>query len=285
MALVVTGFRDRLEDWPGLLAGYAFAALLILAPASAEQRLPTGVRAVRFVRTCAPMLMLPLAYGAAARTSRILHGRYLDADLHAWEKALLGFAPNTAVTSTLGSPLMTEVLTFCYFSFYGCFLIPAILYARGRAPLAERYVLAMVATFLPSYLGFIALPLIGPAAGLPELHAAHGPSGYVIATLQSEIMAALDPPGACFPSTHVAGAWITVLTLRRHVPKLVRLVLWTLTAGLTVAVVYDWYHYLTDVVAGLAVALIVHAAIERAVSGRDVSGRDAVRPARPRSPG
>ncbi|GAA4938790.1 hypothetical protein HD597_004898 [Nonomuraea thailandensis] len=274
MALIVAVFRDRLPDEAELLAGYALAALFLLVLAEAERRFPKA-RAVRFARFSGPFLVLPFAYGAAARASRVLHGRYLDGDLHAWETALLGFAPNTALTAAIGSPLVTEVLTFCYFTFYGCFLIPAILYVRGLVPLAERYVFAALAVFLPSYLGFIAIPLTGPVLALPELFAAHGPSGYAVTAVQSEIMAAFDPPGACFPSTHVAGAWITVLCLRRRVSRNVRRVLWTLTAGLTVAVVYDWYHYLTDAVAGLAVALVVHA----------VTKRIAARPARPRTPG
>ncbi|GAA2212439.1 hypothetical protein GCM10009850_079010 [Nonomuraea monospora] len=274
MALIAILFRERLADGQGLLAGYALASLFLLVTAQAERRFPR-VKVVRFVRFSGPFLLLPFAYGAAARTSRVLHGRYLDDDLHAWETALLGFDPNTAVTAALGSPLTTEVLTLCYFSFYGVFLIPGILYAWGRVPLAERYVFAALAVFLPCYVGFIAIPLIGPGLALPELFAAHGPSGYAVAAVQNQIMAAFDPPGACFPSTHVAGAWITLLCLRRHVSRAVRAVLWALTSGLTVAVVYDWYHYLTDAVAGLAVALAVHAVMEWRTARR----------ARPRSPG
>ncbi|UBU17976.1 phosphatase PAP2 family protein [Nonomuraea gerenzanensis] len=274
MTLVVVWYRDRLADSTELLAGYAGAAVFLLALAEAERRLPVS-KVVRFLRFSGPFLVLPLAYSAAARASRVVHGRYLDGDLHAWETTLLGFAPNPALTAAIGSPLMTEVLTFCYFSFYGCFLVPAILYAWGRVALAERYVFAALAVFLPSYLGFIAIPLIGPALALPESFAAHGPSGHAITALQNEIMAAFDPPGACFPSTHVAGAWITLLCLRRHVPRSVGAMLWVLTAGLTVAVVYDWYHYLSDAAAGLAVALLVHAVTERFAARR----------ARPRSPG
>ncbi|MFC7586254.1 phosphatase PAP2 family protein [Nonomuraea antimicrobica] len=251
----------RLPDRPALLAGYVLAALLLLALARAAQRFP-GHRAVSFLRFAAPLLVLPLAYGAAARTATVLHGRFVDDAVHAWERATFGFAPNAAVAA-LGTPLVTEVLTLCYFSFYGCFLIPVILYARGRRPLAERYLFVAVTALLICYVGFMAVPLAGPALAAPESFAAHRPYGYLITAVQNEIMAAFDPPGACFPSAHVAGAWITLLCLRRHVSRNVRLLLWTLTAGLTVAVVYDWYHYLVDAIAGLAVALAVHALTER----------------------
>ncbi|SEG99960.1 PAP2 superfamily protein [Nonomuraea solani] len=261
MAAIVVLSLDRLDDGPALLAGYGAAALFVLALARGERRLPTS-GTVSFLRFAAPLLVLPFAYAAVERTVLVVHGRYVDDAVRAWETALFGALPNIAVTA-IGTPLLTELLTFCYFSFYGCFLIPVVLYARGRRALAERHLFAALTAMLACYLGFITVPLAGPALTWPELYAAHRPSGYFITDLQNTIMTTLDPPGACFPSSHVAGAWITVLCLRRYVSATARRILWTLTIGLTVAVVYDWYHYASDVVAGLAVALIAYAVTER----------------------
>ncbi|PRX65896.1 PAP2 superfamily protein [Nonomuraea fuscirosea] len=261
MAVIVAVARNRLPEWPMLLAGYALAALLLLALAAAMRRRP-GSRPVAVLRFAAPLLVLPFVYSAAAETVLVLHGRFVDDVVLAWERALFGGSPNVAAVSA-GSPPLTELLTLCYFSYYGCFLLPIVLYVRGREPLAERYLFAAMTTLLICYLGFIAVPLAGPVPATPELAAAYKPSGYLITSLQNQIMAAFDPPGACFPSPHVAGAWITLLSLRRHISTRARLALGALTAGLTAAVVYDWYHYLSDVAAGLAVALAVHFAIER----------------------
>ncbi|MFG1969449.1 phosphatase PAP2 family protein [Nonomuraea fuscirosea] len=266
-AIVVVG-RNRLADWPLLPAGYALAALLLLALAAAARQRP-GSGPVAVIRFAAPLLVLPFVYSAAAETVLVLHGRFVDDVVLAWERALFGGSPNVAVVSA-GSPPLTELLTLCYFSYYGCFLLPIVLYIRGRKALAERYLFAAMTTLLICYLGFIAVPLAGPVLATPELAAAYRPSGYLITSLQNQIMATFDPPGACFPSPHVAGAWITLLCLRRHVSARARLALGALTAGLTAAVVYDWYHYLSDVAAGLAVALTVHFVIGRYAARRPV---------------
>ncbi|WP_345565953.1 phosphatase PAP2 family protein [Nonomuraea rosea] len=272
MAIIVYISRESITDWAALLAGYALAASFLLAAQWAAQRFP-GNRPVSLARFAAPLLVLPFVYSAAARTVLILHGHYVDDTVIAWETSLFGGSSNV-LAGAVGGRLLTELLTFCYFSFYGCFLIPFLLYARGRRALGERYLFAAMLTLLTCYLGFIAVPLAGPVAAAPELFAAHRPYGYVITPLQSQIMATFDPPGTCFPSPHVAGAWITLLCLRRHLSRVSRIVLWVLTLGLTAAVVYDWYHYVSDVVAGLAVALAVHAVAERL----------SVRRARPRIP-
>ncbi|MEV0612120.1 phosphatase PAP2 family protein [Nonomuraea sp. NPDC050404] len=269
MALIASFSLDRLADGPALMAGYALGTLLLLGLAHAHRRFP-GSRAVSLVRFAGPLLLLPFAYNAAAGTVLALHGRYVDDGVRAFEQALFGFSPNLAV-GAIAVPPLTELLTFCYFCYYGCFFLPIILYVRGRRPLAERYLFAVMAALLTCYVGFIAVPLAGPAAGE---FAGERPAGYVITALQNHIMTTFDPPGACFPSAHVAGAWITLLCLRRHVSEIARRLLWALTAGLTVAVVYDWYHYLSDVVAGLAVALAVYA----------VTKRFAARPAPPARP-
>ncbi|MFC4116946.1 phosphatase PAP2 family protein [Nonomuraea zeae] len=250
-----------MTDCPALLAGYAAAASFVLAARWAERRFP-GNRPAALARFAAPLLVLPFVYSAAADTVLVLHGRYLDDTVSAWETSLFGGLPNV-LTGAVGFPPLTELLTLCYFSFYGCFLIPVLLYTRGRRALGERYLFAAMLTLLTCYLGFMAVPLAGPAAAAPELYAAYRPSGYVITTLQGRIMAAFDPPGTCFPSPHVAGAWITLLCLRRHVTRNQRVALWALTSGLTAAVVYDWYHYVSDVAAGLAVALAAHAVAKR----------------------
>lgn len=277
MAIIVAVSLERLSDGPALLAGYAGAVMFLLAAVWAERRSP-AVGAVRFLRFAAPLLVLPFAYSAAGRAVLVLHGRFVDDAVYAWESALFGTLPNITVTAA-GSPLLTELLTFCYFSFYGCFLIPVVLYARGRTGLAEQHLFASLTAMLACYLGFLTVPLAGPALALPELHAAYGPSGHLIADLQNAIMTALDPPGACFPSSHVAGAWVTVLCLRRFVSRTTRLILWALTLGLTVAVVYDWYHYASDVVAGLAVALAAYAVTERVRARRAEGGGQVDRPA------
>jgi len=74
--------------------------------------------------------------------------------------------------------------------------------------------------------------------------------------VQRFLMAHGDPSGACFPSAHVAGAWASVLTIRELWGRRAFLAVLVPTIGLTVAVVYTRYHYLTDAFGGLVIALV-----------------------------
>ncbi|WP_424887377.1 phosphatase PAP2 family protein [Streptomyces sp. XH2] len=121
----------------------------------------------------------------------------------------------------------------------------------------DRYVLCLCLASYLCFLGFIALPLAGPIASLagafspPQLH------GYLAQPLQAWLMENADPPGTCFPSSHVAGAWAGALALRRSdVPGAAARVMTTAAAVVTVAVVYCRYHYVLDAVADTAVAAL-----------------------------
>ncbi|WP_186404055.1 phosphatase PAP2 family protein [[Actinomadura] parvosata] len=257
---------DPARDGPMAVVTCVLPAALLLALIRLELRFRGRFR-LSALRFAYPLLMLTPMYSSAARTVLYLHGHYVDEAVNAWEKSAFGVFPNVAM-GAVHSPLLTEIVTICYFSYYGSFLIPFFLYARGRKPLAERYMFAALLVLLTCYLSFMFVPLAGPAAALPREFLAGRPDGYLVTDLQNAIMAAFDPPGTCFPSPHVAGAWITLLTLRRHVPELVRYALWAATAGLTVAVVYDWYHYASDALAGFLVALAVHAVTRRGTAFR-----------------
>jgi PAP2 superfamily len=247
-----------------LVGGCLLLGALVLALAKAGDRLPR-------LRFAYPLLALPFMYYAASKTVLLIHGRYVDEAVNTWERSFFGEYPNVGI-GAIHSPLMTELVTFCYFSFYGCFLIPFVLYARGRRALAERYLFSCLLALLICYLGFMFVPLAGPAVALPREFLDGHPEGYLVADLQNAIMAAFDPPGTCFPSPHVAGAWITLLCLRRHLAAWSRRGLWVLTIGLTVAVVYDWYHYVSDAAAGFLVALVAHKISARVTALADRSG-------------
>ena len=106
------------------------------------------------------------------------------------------------------------------------------------------------------YLGFL-VRAAGRAGGVAgrQLHPATL-TGYVIVPVQRFIMAKGDPVGACFPSAHVAGAWTaTVRDPGSIFGRGCSGGCCRSRSGLTVAVVYTRYHYLSDAIAGLAVAV------------------------------
>ncbi|SHH03119.1 phosphatase PAP2 family protein [Streptoalloteichus hindustanus] len=257
VAGVAVLFRDRVDGWLPLLVGLTGYAAVLVGLAALARRRPHD-RRLASLRLVCPLLALPFLYGAVERYVLVLHGEFLDARVNAWERALLGFQPNL-VLDQLASPPLTELLMACYFSYYACFLVPPLVFLlRGRPDHLERYVFGLLLALYVCYLGFLVVPVLGPAHALRGEFTTPHLAGHFFVPVQDFLMAHGDPVGACFPSSHVAGAWTAVLLLRRWVPRAAFRWLAGIAVGLTVAVVHSRYHYLSDAVAGLLVAAACH---------------------------
>lgn len=232
------------------LAGYvAYAAAVILLAMTASQR-PHN-RALAFLRLGYPLLAILFLYRGIEGHALLLHGRFLDAEVAGWERSWLGFYPNLALEAVVSKPL-TEFLKFSYFSYYFYIALPPLLlFLRRRDADMAAFVFTTSLTFYVSFVGFVLLPLEGPRYyfahqfGVPRL------DGYFFASLQDWLMARAAARGACFPSSHLAVAWVSLFLVRRYFgPKPFWLIL-PLTVGMTFAIVYNRYHYAVDAVAGL----------------------------------
>jgi membrane-associated phospholipid phosphatase len=74
--------------------------------------------------------------------------------------------------------------------------------------------------------------------------------------------------GAAFPSAHVAGSMVALLAARRYKPWLFWICL-PFFAAMCVATVYGRYHYVADVIAGIAMGAIGWTAGQRLMEKRE----------------
>lgn len=232
------------------LAGYtAYAAAIILLVMISSQR-PRN-RWFAFLRLGYPLLAILFMYRGIEGHVLLLHGRFLDAEVTGWERALLGFYPNLALEAMVSKPL-TEFLKFSYFSYYFYIALPPLLlFLRRRDADMAAFVFTTSLTFYVSFVGFVLLPLEGPRYFFAQqFHLPHL-DGYFFAPLQDWLMARAAACGACFPSSHLAVAWVSLFLVRRYFgPRPFWLIL-PLTVSMTFAIVYNRYHYAADAVAGL----------------------------------
>jgi len=280
VSLLVVAFHRRVDHWyayPLAFAGGAAAAIALIA---VHHRRPT-LRIVALLRYVYPLIASPFVYGSIGGYVLILRGHYLDAGMNTFETRVYGGHPTLALQH-LTSPPLTELLYACYFGFYLFFVVPPlVLFFRRGSDIVdqhrdlERYVVTLITALYVCYLGFLFVPLLGPEYSLAGTLHPTVLRGYVVVPVQQFLMAHGDPLGACFPSAHVAGAWAGLLAIRRVLGR--RAFGWLLvpTIGLTVAVVYTRYHYLTDAFGGLAVAFAVVAVVHAASSRRLVRPRAA----------
>ncbi|HEY1488295.1 MAG TPA: phosphatase PAP2 family protein [Micromonosporaceae bacterium] len=268
VSLLITIFHAKVHSWYVFPLGFAVAAVVVCALVAAYAARPES-RPIAFFRFAYPLFFSLGLYPIIGRYVLILRGHYLDAGMNAWEERVFGGHPNV-VLDRLASPPLTEFLYACYFGFYLFFLIPPlILFARRRYADLERYVYALMAALYACYLGFLVVPLTGPGYSLAGDYHPATLTGYLMVPLQKFIMANGDPVGACFPSAHVAGAWAATFAIGGIFSRRAFWRVFPFTVFLTIAVVYTRYHYLSDAIAGLAVALACLAVVRVPVPHQD----------------
>lgn len=167
--------------------------------------------------------------------------------------------------AALERPWLTDLFKLAWIGYYPLALFAGIpLYRKGReafVPLKEALVLGWMA----SYLAYFAWPAKGPgwypeATGVPQ---PKFEAGVVSGAAKAAIVALEAPePRHTFPSGHTIIAVLVAWFLLRHRPRPWTWIGVPLAAAVVVSTIYLRYHYLVDVLVGLAVAAGCIAAAE-----------------------
>jgi len=166
---------------------------------------------------------------------------------------------------------MSEILYASYFSYYVMIIgVGLALFLRNRRQFLQ-YLSVVSLVFYLCYLVYIFTPVTGPQiffraidgyelppdvrpSVLPEYPAAVkiGPFFRLMAWIYNTFEAS----GAAFPSSHVAVALTTFWFSCRYLPR-IRLAHLVMVMLLCLSTVYCRYHYVVDVLAGIATAAIL----------------------------
>lgn len=256
IAFLIAIFSPRIEWWALLDVGHASAIAMVVSIAKWEQSAirsasSSHARLARFVRGWYPVTLIPITYKELSYLIPLIHPRDFDAELAAIDHSFLGVNPTVWLERFTWPPL-TEVLQLTYSSYY---LLPVILgivlWRGGRLKDFHFWVFIVVLGFYLSYLGYIAVPAIGPRF-LPEIVQAQTKPLTGI-WLFHPVRAMLDSAEGitrdCFPSGHTE---LTLLVLY-YAHRFHRKSFWWLLplgSGVIISTVYLRYHYVVDVVAG-----------------------------------
>ncbi len=177
-----------------------------------------------------------------------------DASLIAFDRWLFGVDP-TVWLERFATPFLSDVLTVCYALYYfHPIVLGALVYADDlrRPPETRefsRYAFVMVLVFYVSYAGYFLVPAIGPR--FTVTHTGPLPRGAVSRVIDGTLDKLESNKRDCFPSGHTMVVTAVLLEAARRSKKTF---FWFLpfAAGLVAATVYGRYHYVADVLAGLA---------------------------------
>jgi membrane-associated phospholipid phosphatase len=269
-AVVLLGANDRWPAWPWLVGAHGLGVGAIHLLIRAQQRFPHR-RLLAVLREIYPVLIYTALFRETEFVNRLLGFASLDIRLLQGEHALFGIQPSEAFMPAAPWPWFSELLYAAYFSFYLMIAGLGGWLAFRQPPLVRRFITVVSLVFYACYGTYLFVPVVGPRILFVESPArqwfwetygrwpapvpapvAEGP----MAELMAFIYRNFEAWSAAFPSSHVAIALTTAWFSWRHLPRL-RWLHVPATGLLCVATVYCRYHYVVDVVAGLAVATVL----------------------------
>lgn len=253
--ITITGlilWRDgRTPDWQAWVAINILALFTICLLLRLSHHSPVW----RFLHDWYPLGMPILTFEEVSRLSFLLRSGWQDHYILGLEARLFPVPP-TVWLGHHGSPLVTELVEIGYFSYFLLLLIVAgTAYAHSDRRPFRAVMDASVLAYLLCYIVFIGFPTEGPRHTLAAQHNFPLPGGGPFHSVVGFIQRNAGVHGNAFPSAHVAGATVAVIFAWRCSRRL-GIVLTPLLVLLCIGAVYDRYHYLSDVVAGIPVGII-----------------------------
>ncbi|MBD3332216.1 phosphatase PAP2 family protein [candidate division GN15 bacterium] len=265
MIVVLTLFGQEVGDRQWNIAVYAGVIMLVVTIVRWFPR--ENSRLSMAVRLLYPALLLTPFYRMTGDYMFLLFDGFLDTQLVQIEKAVFGVNPTLYVDRHLLHVWANEVIHFCYSSYY--LMIPgfylAMFLLRRDAIIVSAWTATMI-TFIASYSLFILYPIEGPRWHFAEVYE-HAVKGPVFRQFVEMVMAKGAVRGGGMPSSHSGVAVVLMMYLLRHY-RTAGLVFAVLVTGLAVGCVWGRFHYVSDVIVGITIAVIATVLVWRRMGTR-----------------
>lgn len=252
IVILIVGFARPIGDFVTVLLFHlGVIALVILLVKYAHLR--TG-RPIVFIRLLYPVILMALFYSTSGKLVHLFFPEFLDYQVVALEKQIFGVSPTIWLDGNL-NVYVTEILSASYFSYY--FMIPGLsllLFFSRRDRETKRFVTASCVTFFISYLIFIAYPIEGPRHYLAADYQ-NVITGPIFRPLVDMIINNAAFHGGAMPSSHIAEALVVMFfAIRNYGRKAWFLIL--IVSGLALGTVWGRFHYIADVIVGIAIGCL-----------------------------
>jgi membrane-associated phospholipid phosphatase len=206
-----------------------------------------------------------------------IHTTTCDVCLIAADHGIFGVHP-TVWMERLISPLLTGLLQFAYISYYAIPVsLGVVLIARGRFGEFEEALFGILLCFYLSYVGYLLFPAIGPRFTLSHLQTRGLQVSPFIESIQYVLNALEKNKTDAFPSGHTAVSLMTLYYAWKTREKKLFAGLIPLVTGLIISTIYLRYHYVIDVIAGIALTgltIAVAPGLRRLLSDHRTSRRN-----------
>jgi membrane-associated phospholipid phosphatase len=237
--------------WAGLLATYALLSFAILAAAVYRTRVGPAKKGF-YLSVVATVITVLLVFNSLGVLIASLYTSTFDAFLIAVDLAIFGVHP-TVWMERLISPTLSALLQFAYISYYFIpLMLGSVLIARGRFREFEEVLFGILLCFYLSYVGYLLVPAIGPRFTLNHLQTGDLQFSPFIKSIQETLNGFEKNKTDAFPSGHTAVSLMSLYYAWKEREKKLFAVFIPVVTGLIISTVYLRYHYVIDVIAGIA---------------------------------
>lgn len=150
------------------------------------------------------------------------------------------------------NPWLAEIFGLSYLFYYPYLLIRSFSIIKINGKTAERFFLGMVVCYSLGFIGYFVAPALGPRYAIGDSFV---PSGPFFAPLAVWLVNHAGSPWAVMPSMHVGATLYTLFFDAAYNRKYFYICL-VPALGLCAATVGLGFHYLSDVIGGILVAVI-----------------------------
>lgn len=239
------------------------------------------------VRVCAMIPAIILLFFQVFDLIPVANPRNFDAAFISADRALFGGNP-TYWLGGFANPVLTEILQIAYILYFlHPFVLAIELFLTRRYAELTRLMRYVAFAFLLSYLLYFAAPAVGPRFTLHNYHTTNidlpgllltDPIRLFVDAGDNVALNSSDPAATvhrnCMPSGHTLIAVMNLVLAFRFQARL-RYVFAVLTTLLVISTVYLRYHYVVDILAGMAlvwVALAVEPWVHRFLARQKLCG-------------
>lgn len=214
-----------------------------------------GMTVFKVVRNWLPIILFLLAYENLGNLVRFVNPHDADPVLMKLDTMLFFGTNPTLWLEGFIRPWLSELMHIFYVNYYP--FLPVIGFAlyMNRDFHKFRNVMVSVALgFYLGYIGYLLVPTVGPRYYMAEMFTVSVKGTTMLSGMVYDMLNALESTRRdCFPSLHTA---ITVI-VTTYAWKYRRWLFWFMLPfclGIVAATMYLRYHYVVDVIAGLALA-------------------------------
>ena len=228
----------------------------ILTVSRVHSRFPNETS--RFFRDWYVPALLIIIYLENRRLIPLINPHDLDDILIALDRFIfLGHDP-TILLEKFTYPLLTEILQIAYASFYFLpFTLCLILYLKKPHLVFHINASVILMGFYLSYIGYYISPVIGPRFTLNHLQSVPLTGVLSFDFIHNMIARTEGIMRDCCPSGHAMISLLTVLLARRYTRNFFPIALiWAFL--IIFSTVYLRYHYVTDLIVGMALGFVVY---------------------------